>query len=54
MFSIYVRNRWSTKKNPATTYVDFIIVGAPTGSGYGVNRWHGWVDVDTREIVQEG
>ena len=56
LFGVYVKDRWTKKKNPVTVYVDFV-VHRLTAAGDGsrkVRRFHGWVDLYSREIVQVG
>jgi hypothetical protein len=54
-FETYVlKSTWFKGSSEKVTYCDFLVVKVtPTGSGTHF-RWHGWVDADTRQIVQEG
>jgi hypothetical protein len=53
MFRTLVSPVWNTKKSPTPVYVDLVRV-TRTDNGVLLYRWHGWVDNDSRQIVQEG
>jgi hypothetical protein len=53
-FSVYVKREWDTSKAPRPTYVDFVVVEKDAAGTTCAYRWHGWVDADSRRIVQEG
>jgi hypothetical protein len=56
-FAKYVSMDWFKGNTPNGTiaYCDFIIREVNTANGLIIiRRWHGWVDADSRQIVQVG
>ncbi len=52
-FRRHVHNSWTEKKSPEPVYVDLYVVELKDG-GVFFSRWHGWVDRETRAVVQIG
>jgi hypothetical protein len=54
MFSVYVKDVWALgPKSGVVSYVDMIIQ-RDIGGQKAFTRWHGWVDKESRKVVQVG